>query len=252
MRFVCLSRRFVSSVSSVAPVVIHGQSTETRGKEREGVVVTVTETAVGEAGAGRGGSLTGRSESSFRRTAVKRGGMHTTVGGILSTHGGIGAGGAQSRRKGIRARWTTELLSGESSARIEATRGKRSRTWSSTHRRRTHVEARRSIHGGGEGRICNHCCTSTTGTTTETLHVLGEVVVATTVRSTLPVSSSEGNDAGGASSAHMAHSVAMSHVVGRGHHGWMTVVGITHGVIGRASSHGRERAPETGCAALEV
>jgi hypothetical protein len=159
-----------------------------------------------------------RRERSLGCTAIKWCGVHAAVWCVLSTHWWIWTSGTDSGRKSVSAWWSTELLTRKSSTRAKASSGSEwPRTRCSSHGGGAHSEARWRVHWRGK-RISNHSSPGSTCTTAETANVLREVMISASVRSALPVTSSEGYHTR-IPTTHMTHSVTVAaHMVRRRHH----------------------------------
>ena len=156
-------------------------------------------------------------------------------------------------------RWSAVLLGREATLSV-ASRTVRTGTRSTAHRRRAHTEAGGCVHRRGEGAVSDNGSSRTARTAAQAGRVLGEVVVATAVLTTLPVTSTEGNHA--STSTHVATTHAMSMtvaayvVLGRAHHTRVTiaVTTISHWITTLRSTllHCWERAAEACSSSLEV
>lgn len=213
------------------------------------------------------GSSGGSSSSSSSRTTTQTGWQAIVAWGELScpakllmtksTKGSASGGSKGTRRRGCA--------------------GHRVGTHAKGRRRRRRrmvvmVVRRTSVHRRREGRVSHDGSTRTRSTTSQTVDVLGEVMIATALRATLPVTSTERNHSSTATTTAATHtSTAVAHAVTtaaasssvtttttsvhvRRHHGWRTVTVSCRTVSNRVGgrSHGGERAAEARRATLEV
>lgn len=127
------------------------------------------------------------SKCSGRLRAVRRG-----ITGIHLAHRGICPGSSsQPRGQSITVRWSRKLLV----EAPESTRsgGERGRSRRACDRAGTHAKSRWWIHGGGEAGFSDNSRSRTGGTAAQAVDILGKVVIATSLRATLPVAGAEGH-----------------------------------------------------------
>lgn len=133
------------------------------------------------------------------------------------------------------------------------------RSWSrrACHGWRSHPISRRRFKRGRKGSVRDHGSSSTASTTTKAAYIFSEIMIATTLGATFPVSSPEWYHPSPAShTPRMTHSVTsvMTHVVLRSHHVWctVTVAGVAHRIAAWRRRDSGERATEACGTALEV
>lgn len=170
-------------------------------------------------------------------------------GGATSSNSSTHAGG-----EGICAGRAAKVLTITPRGKATPSRCKRSRAGRTAHRTLSHTIRRWGVHGRGIPGVSDNSSASTTGATSQAAYILGKVVVTADFVSTLPVTSTEGHNAAATHSATVAHGTVMATTMGRwGHHGWGSVaVAIPTHITSGACTYGRERAPETSGASLEV
>ena len=237
-------------------IVGHRQPAQTGGQERKRIGRAVIPVEGAIRGTGRRG-MVGAGERGLRGGVGERGGR---VGGVgrtvasihLTTHRGVSSTRAApqtGRRQGVAA-GPAKLLVVEA-AETARGGGEGAGRRSASHGVGPHAERRRRVHRRRERRIGDHRGPGSGAAAAQAVDVLGEVVIATAVPATLPVSCPEWDDAAVSTHAsRVAHAVTVAHV-GR-HHRRRTVAirAISHGVgVGR---HSRERAAEASGATLEV
>lgn len=256
---VSLGGRLVRSgaVPASMGIVCHCQATKTCRQEGERIASAIgcVETAIGGAG---GGSMISTRECGLCSGVGKRSSGMRRVGRAVSsihlTHRRVCSGTAtETRWQGVVA-WgscskllveTTETACGGS---------ERSGCRCAGNGVRAHAKSTRGrIHRRRESRVSNNGSTRTRGTTAQAVDVLGEVVIATAFRTTLPVTSTERNHTTVTThTTAVTHSMAMTTVHVRGDHGWRTIAIRTISNRFGSGGHSRERATEAGRTTLEV
>lgn len=204
-------------------VIRDSQTTKTGRQESEWIAGTLRAVECTVGGASRWHPVVSSRESCLSGGVGKGGrrvrGAGRAVSRVHLAHRRVGRRtiAQSSGGDGIVVGRGTELLVETAKAtggRCEGTRGRGAR-----HRVRPHAESRGRIHSGRESRVSHHGGTRPRSTATETVDVLGEVVISTAFRATLPVTGTEGNHATVAThSSRVTHAVAaaVAHV-GRHH-----------------------------------
>lgn len=240
-------------------VVIDGQPAQATSQEMKGVGATILVEVVVIAVAVV--AVIGTSERSLSSWIAEGGSTMGVIAGSITrrVHGRIPGSATETGRKSVAARMRTSELLTKPCAGAESTSrsSERTRTRSAGHRTRTHTEAGRSFHGRGKGRVSDDGSSGARTAAAQTANVLREVVVSAALRTTFPVTGTEGDNASitaHATAVTVSSTMAvMATMVRRRHRRWGTVsVGRVAHRVGRSSTHSGEGASEASGAALEV
>lgn len=265
-----LSRRLARGSTAILSSVVtaNGKSADASCKECKGVVlavVIIVIEVVRRSRSSRRRAIRSGLESSLSSSAIKgpsRVGTGSRSETLVVHRAGIATGTAANAGRQKVARGSSKMLviataRSKGVARVE---GARARARSAGHGSLAHAVLRGVIHRGRITRISNNCRSSPASTAAETAHILGEIVVATNLIATLPVTGTERNDT---TTTHattaVAHGAVVTTMWWRRHHGRRSITTAAIAIAtswfsstGAAAASSRERASETSSSALEV